>query len=158
MNLRFVLVGNPHSSELEALYATYAKRLQGYGTCRVDFVKERKLPKKPAATEIRKALEAESEDVLASLSRNDYLIALDVRGIQYDSNAFASFFKDVTSEFPSIVFVIGSSYGLGDGIRKRAGFLWKLSALTFTHPLTLLVAMEQVFRAIKAGRGETYSK
>lgn len=158
MKLRFVLIGKPHSSYFEEAYGEYRKRLLKYADATVVYAKEAKLGDNPTPTQIQKALDQEGESVLKSLNRNDFLIVLDLRGKEQDSERFASDFSKICESHASVVFVIGSSYGISPKLRERADYLLKLSELTFTHPLALLVILEQTYRAFKIARGETYQK
>lgn len=83
---------------------------------------------------------------------------MDLQGKELDSFEFSEKFKEISQNNVSISFVIGSSYGLSDNVRKKSGFLWKLSPLTFTHPLALEITLEQVYRSLKIINGETYQK
>jgi 23S rRNA (pseudouridine1915-N3)-methyltransferase len=58
----------------------------------------------------------------------------------------------------SLTFVIGGSLGLGENIRKRGNAALSLSKLTFTHQMTRLILLEQIYRSFKILRGEPYSK
>ncbi len=156
--LRFILVGKPHSPELENLYEDYRKRLLKYADTKVEYAREVKLPERPSPSQIQKALDDEAEAVLKTIGRTDCVIALDLKGTESDSETFAREFSKLSEQSANLVFIVGSSYGISPRIRQRADYLWRLSTLTFTHPLALLVSMEQVYRAFKINRGETYHK
>lgn len=158
MNIRFMLVGSPHSEELEALYGQYEKRLRRYGFVSLSYLKEYRLPDNPSEKEIARALAIEADEVMATVGRNDGLVLLDLGGKEFDSLSFASKLRDLSDRFVTLDFVVGSSYGVGESLRKRAQLRWGLSSLTFTHPLALLLTMEQVYRALKINNGETYQK
>lgn len=158
MKLKFILIGKPHSKFYEDSYSEYKFRLLKYANVEVVEMKETKLPNNPTQSQIMKGLNSEAEAVVRSLTRNDYLFVLDLHGKAQTSEKFAMDLKAITESHTSLVFVVGSSYGVSDILRKRADYLWKLSDLTFTHPLALLVTMEQVYRALKIISGETYQK
>ena len=60
--------------------------------------------------------------------------------------------------FGEIVFVIGSSCGLSKIISDRADFKLSLSKMTFLHQFARLILTEQIYRAFKIIKGETYHK
>ena len=60
--------------------------------------------------------------------------------------------------YSSLSFIIGSSYGISDEVRAFADYRLSLSEMTFTHPQTLLLILEQVYRAFKINSNETYHK
>lgn len=156
--LRFILVGKPHSPQIESLCEEYRKRLLKYADARVEYAREVRLPERPAPAQIQRALDEEADAVLKTVARTDCVIALDLKGKETDSETFAAEFAHLAENSANLVFIIGSSYGISPKIRQRADYLWKLSSLTFTHPLALLVSMEQVYRAFKIARGEAYHK
>ncbi len=156
--IRFILVGKSHSAEIDSLCEMYRERLLKYADTSIVYLKDKKLPDHPSKAQIDQALATEGDSILKSLSRTDQVIALDLRGRESTSEEFAAKLSTFLSSSPSIVFVIGSSYGMSDAVRKRANYLWKLSSLTFTHPLALLISMEQVYRGLKIARGEVYQK
>jgi 23S rRNA (pseudouridine1915-N3)-methyltransferase len=86
-----------------------------------------------------------------------YIIALDEKGKEYDSRAFADRIQSCMNEsIRTLMFVIGGSYGLNDEVRQRANITVALSKLTFPHQLVRLIIAEQIYRAFTIIRGEKY--
>jgi 23S rRNA (pseudouridine1915-N3)-methyltransferase len=86
-------------------------------------------------------------------------IALDPEGKTYTSEAFSSFLlKQVETDGKKLVLVIGSSDGLTPFLKAKAKSLLSLSKLTFTHQITRLVLIEQLYRAIEIGKNSPYHK
>lgn len=159
IKIRFVLIGKVKDSYLKEGYSEYLKRLSRYADVRIEYVEEEKLPDGASSSEIRRALDNEAVRVLSSLKNQDTLYLCDLHGKELDSPGFAaSLQKQIDSGASSLVFVVGSSYGLSDLLRKKAKERYCFSKLTFTHPMTLLVALEQVYRAFKINSNETYQK
>jgi 23S rRNA (pseudouridine1915-N3)-methyltransferase len=99
----------------------------------------------------------EGEIVLDWLDKNDYLVALDERGKQFDSASLAEFIMKRSNESTKdLVFLIGGAFGLDEAVLKRANYKWSLSALTFPHQLVRLILAEQVYRACTILRNEKY--
>ena len=99
----------------------------------------------------------ESEIIMEWLDKNDYLVALDERGKQMNSEWLASFLQTRANEsVKNLVFLIGGAFGLDDAVLKRANFTWSLSQLTFPHQLVRLMLAEQVYRACTIIRNEKY--
>ena len=66
---------------------------------------------------------------------------------------------DLTKEgIAEVIFVIGSSYGLSPMISNRSNFKISLSKMTFLHQFARLILIEQIYRAFKIIKGETYHK
>jgi 23S rRNA (pseudouridine1915-N3)-methyltransferase len=96
----------------------------------------------------------------ARLSRSggdDYLVALDERGKQFDSERFAGFIQKRANEsVKNLVFLIGGIYGLDEAVLKKANYVWSLSQLTFPHQLVRLILAEQLYRACTILKNEKY--
>ena len=99
----------------------------------------------------------EGETILKWLTKDDYLIALDERGKQMDSEGLAGFIQKRANEsVKNLVFLIGGIYGLDEAVLKKANYTWSLSQLTFPHQLVRLILVEQLYRACTIMRNEKY--
>ena len=108
---------------------------------------------------IQKALDEEAQKLLAYIKPQSYVITLEIGGEMLSSEDFARKILDLTNEgFGEIVFVIGSSCGLSKIISDRADFKLSLSKMTFLHQFARLILTEQIYRAFKIIKGETYHK
>ena len=58
----------------------------------------------------------------------------------------------------TIDFVIGGSLGHGQEIIERANFRLSFSKMTFPHQLMRLILVEQIYRAFKIMKNESYHK
>ena len=89
----------------------------------------------------------------------DYLILLDLRGKELNSEEFASKIDSlISSGVGNYCFVIGGSLGVSENLRKRANFLLSFSRLTFTHQMIRLLLLEQIYRAFCIKNNITYHK
>ena len=66
--------------------------------------------------------------------------------------------KTIEKEGARCTFVIGGAEGLTLKMRQNATALISLSPLTFTHQITRLVLLEQIYRAFEIKRGSHYHK
>ena len=57
-----------------------------------------------------------------------------------------------------LTLLIGGPDGLHPDALARADFRWSLSPLTFLHEMARLIALEQLYRALKINRGERYHR
>ncbi|MBU6148723.1 MAG: 23S rRNA (pseudouridine(1915)-N(3))-methyltransferase RlmH [Verrucomicrobia bacterium] len=86
-------------------------------------------------------------------------IALDPEGKMYSSEDFSQLLhKHIETWGKKLVFVIGSSEGLTPFLKTKAKLLLSLSKLTFTHQITRLILLEQVYRAVQIGKNTPYHK
>ena len=108
---------------------------------------------------IQKALEQEAEKILANIKPNSYVITLEIQGKQLTSEEFASKINEITiSGTNEIVFIIGSSYGLSPMVSQKADCKLSFSKMTFLHQFARLILVEQIYRAFKILKNETYHK
>lgn len=55
-------------------------------------------------------------------------------------------------------FLIAGSLGPGEALLARANARWKLSDLTFTHLMTRVLVLEQIYRGFMIDAGRAYHK
>lgn len=106
-----------------------------------------------------KVLDEEAEKILSNIKQDSYVITLEILGKQLSSEEFASKIEEITnSGISELVFVIGSSCGLSSKISQRADFKLSISKMTFLHQFARLLLVEQIYRAFKILKNETYHK
>lgn len=106
-----------------------------------------------------KILLQEGEKILSYIKPTDYLITLEINGKEFSSEEFAKHIEDLTNMgTQEIVFVIGSSCGIGKNVSARANLKMSMSRMTFLHEFARLILVEQIYRAFKIIKGETYHK
>jgi 23S rRNA (pseudouridine1915-N3)-methyltransferase len=77
----------------------------------------------------------------------------------WSSSQLAEFLGKHMSEEPRrLTFVIGGFGGSAESVRKRADRKWSLSPLTFTHDMTRVLVLEQLYRALAILNNHPYSK
>jgi 23S rRNA (pseudouridine1915-N3)-methyltransferase len=139
MKLRVIWVGktkNPHVAEL---CQDYAERIKHFLPLEIADVKEAKLN--------------------AALDGSDRVVVLDPKGTPWTSDQFTKFIqKHMTSDPRRLTFVIGDYAGLPPNVKKRADVQWSLSPLTFTHDLTRVLLLEQIYRALSIIHNFPYAK
>lgn len=86
-------------------------------------------------------------------------IALTIQGKEYDSIAFSRQLIIWQEQYAGrLTFVIGGAYGLDASIVKRTTLHLSLSSLTFSHQLTRLILLEQLFRGFSIANNTGYHK
>ena len=103
-------------------------------------------------------LQKESEDILRHINNQDYVIALDINGENIDSVSLAQKIDSTFLNNGTITFVIGSSFGLHENVKKRANYKLSFSKLTFPHGLFRGILLEQIYRSFKILNNESYHK
>ena len=108
-----------------------------------------------------KVLEVDSMDeYIKTLKNNDYKITMEIEGKELSSIEFAQKIKDIENDgfYNKIVFLIGGSEGLSNEVKSISDFKFSMSKLTFLHQEAALILVEQIYRAIKILKNETYHK
>ena len=139
MKLRVIWVGKTKNPQLAKLCEDYAGRIKHFLPLEITDVKEAKL--------------------IAALDASDRVVVLDPEGTPWTSEQFAKFIQQhMTSDPRRLTFVIGDYAGLPQNVKKRADVQWSLSPLTFTHDLTRVLLLEQVYRALSIIYNFPYAK
>ena len=108
---------------------------------------------------VQSVLDKEAVNIENRIKEGSIVIALDVKGKAMSSEKFASTLNQYFVMGKShITFIIGGSYGLHNRILERADIRLSMSEFTFPHQLARLIILEQIFRAFKILKGETYHK
>ncbi len=106
-----------------------------------------------------KVLTEEGDKILSYIKPLDYVITMEINGKQFSSEEFAQQITTLTNDgVQEIVFVIGSSCGIGKNVSARANLKMSMSKMTFLHQFARLILVEQIYRAFKIIKGETYHK
>lgn len=158
MKFTFIMVGKLKESFYGDGIGTYLKRLSKYGECRLIMIDESKSSNSQSAIEQKRGLEEEASHVLNKIEDGSCVIAFDTKGELCDSVEFSKLIFESPIAKNHTYFVIGGSNGLSDLIRHRADARIKISEMTFVHPLAMLVAVEQVYRAARIYYHEPYHK
>lgn len=103
-----------------------------------------------------RTVEEEAPAILHSLK--GFIFALCVEGEKLSSEDFASEIKRLSDKGEEITFVIGSSCGLSEAVKKKADMRLSFSDMTFPHQLMRVILCEQTYRAFMIISGGTYHK
>jgi hypothetical protein len=159
MKYTFIMTGRPKSDNLANLYKDYLNRLKNFGNVDLLLFPEIGFKKEPTPKQIELRLNEEAKTIIETLDKSAKIILIDLHGKGIDSIVFSKEIEKIKSSGTSHIYVIvGSSYGISNLLREKAYLTLKLSSLTFTHPLALLLAMEQVYRAEMISANKTYHK
>jgi 23S rRNA (pseudouridine1915-N3)-methyltransferase len=154
MKLLLWSIGKEHEPYVRPGVEDFTRRLTRYYPTEWSLI----APPKGAATLSHADLKKkEGELVLAQLSKDDYLVALDEHAGQLSSEKLAVFIQTrANSSNKNVVFLIGGAFGLDQKVLERADFKWSLSQLTLPHQLVRLILAEQLYRACTILRNEKY--
>ena len=158
MKVKIIALGKLKESYLRDASKEYEKRLSRYCDLEIIELNPVKLSDNPSKNEIENALEAEADMILKKVPSCSKIIAMCIEGKQLSSEFFAEDIRNFSDRGEQAVFVIGSSYGLSERIKKTADKKMSVSAMTFPHQLFRVMLLEQIYRAFKINEGGTYHK
>jgi 23S rRNA (pseudouridine1915-N3)-methyltransferase len=153
LKVRVVAVGRDRSGLYAPAVEEYAKRLGRYVKFEIVEVPE---ARRHAGTP--RAREEEGEALLARIRPGERVVALDERGEEQGSPAFAERVGRWLSGGRDVALVVGGADGLSPAVLERAEERLALSRLTLAHRLARLVLVEQLYRALTILRGEPYHR
>jgi 23S rRNA (pseudouridine1915-N3)-methyltransferase len=101
----------------------------------------------------------EAAAILAAIPERCAVVALDQRGDQIDSAAFAQHlgrFRD--EQIASTIFLIGGADGLSPDLRRNAKLSVAFGSATWPHQLVRVMLLEQIYRAATILAGHPYHR
>ena len=155
MKILILSVGSRPPEWVRRGFEEYTKRMPP--ECRVELVEI--APAKRSKTMPPERLrEQESERILAALPKGARVVALEVGGKSWSTEALAERLESWQLEGRDIALLVGGPDGLAPACRSRADELWSLSPLTLPHMLVRILLAEQLYRAWSITRGHPYHK
>ena len=144
--IKIICSGKLKEKYLIDLVNDYEKRINKYHKLEIIEIKD------------ENSLEKERDSILKYIGPNDKVITCDINGNLVTSEEFANLIDKIFIETSTIDFIIGSSIGIHDDIKKRANSSVSFSRVTFPHGLFRGLLLEQIYRAFKINNNETYHK
>ena len=157
LSINIVCVGKLKEEYLKSAINEYSKRLSKY--CSLNFIElqDEKLPNKLNDSLIDEIKQKEASKIINHIKKDSYIICLDLKGKELSSEDFSKKIDDIALNFNcSITFVIGGTLGLTDDVLNLANEKLCFSKMTFPHQLIRVFLLEQLFRAFKISKNETY--
>ena len=155
MRFRIPLLGKTRTGYLDAGIREYADRLGRYVSVELPVLRDRH--NRSEADEVIKASEAVR--LLDQVGATALCVALDPGGTLLDSEQLAGLVNRWENHgTTTICFLIGGHLGLHDTVLARADLRLSLSRMTFTHEMSRLILLEQLYRAWTIKAGHTYHK
>ena len=149
-----LMVGKTRAGFIQAGCEFYLKRLRPYLKVELATVKEEK-PHPGLTPELIRV--REGERLLARVPQPARLAALDPGGRELTSEGLAAWLEQHEREDPRpLVLAVGGHLGLSAAVQAAAQEKLALSRMTFTHELTRLILLEQLYRAATIRVGHPY--
>lgn len=143
MKINIIAVGKMQA-EFKVLFDSYKKKILFYSELNMIEVKEINHDN----IEVQK--QKETELIIQAIPKGSRAILCSLKGSQYSSEEFASFFEE-----DNITFIIGGSHGVDESLFKEK---INFSKMTFPHQMFRVMLIEQIFRGLSIKNGLKYHK
>lgn len=154
MKIYILAVCKKTSGSLSNMEEEYIKRISPYLKVEVQEVGP---VKKSSSLSRKKIIELEAEKIISKLPEDSYRISLDENGKHYNTKIFAKYINKVLIHTRKpVYFIIGGAYGMAKKVKERSHRVISLSHLTFTHEMSRVILLEQLYRAITIIKGKKY--
>jgi 23S rRNA (pseudouridine1915-N3)-methyltransferase len=159
MRLVVVSIGRLKQGPERVLAERYRERFNDIGR-KLGFrgLEIREIPES-RARDTATRMAAEAAAILAAIPERSAVVALDQRGDQIDSAAFARHlgrFRD--EQVASTTFLIGGADGLSPDLRHNAKLSLAFGSATWPHQLVRVMLLEQIYRAATILAGHPYHR
>lgn len=159
INITVIALGKLKEKYMRDFCDEYVKRLSAYCKLNIIELSPKALPDNPSQSEIEQALKSEAQMIKAKISPNSYVFSMCIEGKQMPSEAFSQKLSKLAIDGKSsIVFILGSSFGLDGEIKKISDERFSMSEMTFPHQMARVMLLEQLYRAFQIANGGKYHK
>ena len=149
------LIGRTKEAYLDAGIRDFTARLSRFVP--VDLPVLREKHHRTEAEAVVKSQEAAA--LLEQAATTSLCVALDPGGAMLSSEDLAGHLVRWEHRgLSSVCFLIGGHLGLDSTVLDKADLVWSLSRLTFTHEMSRLLLLEQLYRACTIKAGHKYHK
>ena len=154
MKITLLAVGKTDDNRIADLTDMYVERLKHYINFELEIIPDLKKTKNLS---VEQQKTKEGDLILNQLKTSDFVTLLDEKGKSLSSQQFAQLInKRSLSGMKRLVYIIGGPYGFSEAVYTRANSKLSLSAMTFSHQMVRLFAVEQIYRAFTILKNEPY--
>lgn len=159
MNVQLITLGKLRDKYMKDFSGEYEKRLSAFCRLTLTELEPVKLSDTPSQKEIENALKKESDLIKSKIIHGSYVFSMCIEGRQLTSEEFSEKLEDIALCGKSnVTFIVGSSFGLSDEIKRMSDFKFSMSKMTFPHKMARIMLLEQLYRACSISHGGKYHK
>ena len=158
LTINIVCTGKIKEKYLKDAIDEYSKRLSKYCNLQIVELPDEKLPEKLNSTIEETIKQKECNNAIEHIKKDSYIICLDLKGKEISSEEFSKKIDNISLTNSTITFIIGGTLGLTNEILNLSNESICFSKMTFPHQLIRVFLLEQIFRAFKISKGETYHR
>ena len=158
LHINIICVGKIKETFFKDAIQEYSKRLSRFCNLSITEIADEKIPDKTNEKVENDIKEKEGNNILSHIKKDSYVIALDLKGKEFDSISFSKEISNLSISSSNITFIIGGSLGISNKVLSVCNEKICFSKLTFPHQLIRIFLLEQLYRAFKISNNETYHK
>ena len=158
LSINVICVGKLKEKFFKDACLEYSKRLSKYCKLNIIELPDEKIPNNANDTIFQEIKAKECKQIISHFKKDSYILCLDLKGKDYTSEQFSAKLDNLSMTSSSITFVIGGSLGVTDELLSKCNESICFSKMTFPHQLIRIFLLEQLFRAFKISKGETYHR
>ena len=153
MDVKLIVVGKIKESYLSEAIKEYVKRIKPLASLNIIEVKE------CTYNDMTKNLKEEAKLILSNINDNDFVVTLEIEGKELTSVELSEYIsKHYLYNNKILTFIIGSSDGMDESVKKRSNYKLSFSKMTFPHQLMRVIFLEQLYRALSIINNMKYHK
>jgi 23S rRNA (pseudouridine1915-N3)-methyltransferase len=156
LKINLIAVGNKMPDWINKGVSEYQKRLPRNFELIITEIPQAKRRKTNA--DIARLCEKEGKALLNAVPKGQQLVALDVKGKPWSTEALAQKIDTLMTEGRDISLLVGGPDGLSKECLASADEIWSLSALTLPHTIVRIVVAEQMYRVWSILAGHPYHR
>jgi 23S rRNA (pseudouridine1915-N3)-methyltransferase len=150
--IKLICVGKIKEKYLKEAIFEYTKRLSRY--TKIEIIEVNDVDVNNPSISLLK----EKEEITKHISEKDFIITMDITADQLTSTEFSEKLDKILISNPNICFIIGGSHGIDQEIKEKSNYRLSFSKMTFPHQLFRVILLEQIYRAYKILKNESYHK
>src|SRR5690625_806987 len=155
MKIRIIAVGNRMPNWVQTAWNDYSKRFPRHIAISLHEIKPQI---RNSRQNTQQFLELEAQRIRSHFNPGEFLVALDERGKDINTEQMAQQLAQWHESGFTINFLIGGPDGLDEGLKKQCNTQWRLSSLTMAHPFVRVLLIEQIYRCWSILSGHPYHR
>ena len=140
ISINIICVGNLKENFWREAEKEYLKRLSRFCKVKIYEVEE-----KNNESQVDITLKKEGKDILSKTK--GHIILMDRQGKTFSSEELSEKIKKISLVNSEITYIIGSSHGVSEDVKKACNEMISFGPNTFPHNLARIMLLEQLYRA-----------
>ncbi|MBI5037997.1 MAG: 23S rRNA (pseudouridine(1915)-N(3))-methyltransferase RlmH [Candidatus Kerfeldbacteria bacterium] len=153
LDILIISVGTIKEPFWQKAIEEYLKRLRSHARISVIEVPEERIS---SVADRERILKIEAEGILTKIPKDTFVVALDRAGKMFNSREWADQLNIWSRFGKRLTFIIGGPLGLAPSVLEKSAVTLSLAKMTFTHQMSRVILLEQIYRASMISSGGQY--